>query len=254
MTIFTCANNFISIMTCIYEAWASKLGADNIELQLEENVEPSLFNSYIHVDANEEKAESVVRTIHQKLDFECYHFIYYASCSEAPDKADLIYRFLRYAFYYGPCARNMLQNPVILRIMELNRKVSNEAHLSKEFTRFNAVCRDNQIIYVAHFEPKADVLLMIAPYFQDRMPSEYWIIVDAVRNIAAVHPTNSDYYLRVLEPQEAEELKEAANSDDEFTALWKTYFNAIAIKERENYICQRGHFPLWMRKHVTEFL
>ena len=41
--------------------------------------------------------------------------------------------------------------------------------------------------------------------------------------------------------------------EDEYTDLWKTFFHAIAIDERKNYVCQRNLFPLWKRKHAVEF-
>jgi hypothetical protein len=40
---------------------------------------------------------------------------------------------------------------------------------------------------------------------------------------------------------------------DTYTDLWKTFFHAVGIKERENYICQRNLFPKWKRKHAVEF-
>ena len=43
------------------------------------------------------------------------------------------------------------------------------------------------------------------------------------------------------------------NMEDEYTDMWKTFFEAIAIKQRRNTECQRNLMPLWMRKHVTEF-
>ncbi len=250
MTVFTCNNDFTSMMTCIYDAWASKLGHSNVLLVLEPVTEPELFMDYIHIEPDERKAESVVTSVKKKLSHECFRLLYNVSCSEEPDKLDLIYRFLVKAFHTGPDIVNLLQDSVIIRMQKIAKRVGNEAYHSLEFMRFASV--DNQV-YIAHFEPKSDVIMMVAPHFCDRMPSEYWIIIDKVRNIAAVHPQNSDYYLRYLTEKEASELAEASESHDIFINLWKTYFESIAIKERENYVCQRSHFPLWMRKHVTEF-
>ena len=35
MTVFTCEDNFDAMMTCVYEAWASRLGHSNIKLKTE---------------------------------------------------------------------------------------------------------------------------------------------------------------------------------------------------------------------------
>ena len=41
--------------------------------------------------------------------------------------------------------------------------------------------------------------------------------------------------------------------NDEYTDMWKIFFETIAIKQRYNPECQRNLMPVWMRKHVTEF-
>ena len=33
MTVFTCEDNFDAMMTCVYEAWASRLGHSNIKIE-----------------------------------------------------------------------------------------------------------------------------------------------------------------------------------------------------------------------------
>ena len=50
-----------------------------------------------------------------------------------------------------------------------------------------------------------------------------------------------------------EDLRKTEEYEDEYTDLWKTFFRAIAIDERKNYVCQRNLFPLWKRKHAVEF-
>jgi hypothetical protein len=39
-----------------------------------------------------------------------------------------------------------------------------------------------------------------------------------------------------------------------YKKLWKSFFNSIAIKERENLKLQRQHCPLRRRKYMTEFM
>ena len=128
----------------------------------------------------------------------------------------------------------MLQEPVVMRMMELRRNVGNEAHYFREFLRFSSV---NGEIYVAHIEPKSDVLLSVANHFADRMPSEHWIIMDDGRNVAAVHPKNENFYIRDLTEEESKQLLKTSECIDEFVTLWKEYFETIAIKELSSFIC-----------------
>lgn len=60
-------------------------------------------------------------------------------------------------------------------------------------------------------------------------------------------------YLRYLTDDEFESLHKTEQYEDEYTEMWKTFFQAVAIKERENYVCQRNLFPIWKRKHAVEF-
>lgn len=251
MTVFTCNDDFESIMTCIYDAWASKRGHDNVKLLKGPVVQPDLFCEYIHVEPDAHKTEMVVRSIRNKISEEAYVHIFYASLSNAPDALDTIYRFLILGFAYGGRVMSMLSYPPVIRTMELRRNVGNEAHFFREFVRFHAI---EGKVYVSHIEPKNNVLMPIAEHFQDRMPSEHWIIMDDNRRIAAIHPVSQDFYLQFLTDEEAEKLSKTEEYRDEYTKLWITFFNTIGIEQRKNPACQRNMFPIWMRKHVTEFM
>ena len=250
MTVFSCKSDFDSMMTCIYEAWASRKGHSQVKLMPEPIYEQELFTEYIHVEADQNKSESVVRSIMQKVSTQAYVWVYYASRSHEEDALDTIYRFLVLGFHYGQQICDMLQNPVVIRMMELRRNVGNESHYFREFLRFHSI---DQQLYIAHIEPKNDVLVLVANHFAERMISENWIIVDDSRNIAVIHPINSEFYTRILTDEERSKLQETENMEDRFVTLWKDYFQTIAITERTNPVCQRNHIPIWMRKHVVEF-
>ncbi|WP_230398711.1 TIGR03915 family putative DNA repair protein [Novisyntrophococcus fermenticellae] len=250
MTIFTCFNQFEDMMTCIYDAWDSKLGHKNIRLLTEPVGNLELFCDYLHVDADKKKTASVINSIQNKISFEAYQMVFRCAMSQVPDKLDVIYRFLLFGFTYGSKVVNMLQIPAVSAIFEVNRSVLNEAHQFQEFLRFTLM-QDN--VLVSHIEPRSDILTFLAPQFEDRMPSENWMIIDDNRKTAVVHPTNSEFYLTSLSNEEFDRLKLLEDHSDPYIDLWKGFFETIGIKERKNYKCQRNHIPLWCRKHVTEF-
>ena len=253
MTIFTCKNQFDDMMTCIYEAWSSRLGHSNIKLKTEPIGTMELFCDYRHVEADRKKTQSVIRTIKQKISVRAYHMVYRAAmATDEEDKLDIIYRFLILGFHYGKQVLDFLQNPVVMRIFELERKVINESHIFRECIRFTEM--DNHIL-VGIISPKCDVITLLAPEFVDRLPSENWMIVDDTRSMAVVHPADQQYYLTSLSEEEMSELltKESAAKDtDIMTMLWKEFFQTIGIKERKNSTCQRNLMPLWYRKHMPE--
>lgn len=251
MTIFTCEDNFESILTCIYEAWDSKLGHKNIRLMIEPVGNLELFCDYRHVDADTAKTESVIRSIQKKISTHAYQMVFRCAMSTHPEKADVIYRFLLLGYHYGRSVVDMLQAPAVLNLFNINRAVGNEAHYFQEFIRFKSMQGD---VLTAHIEPRSDILTFLAPPFEDRMPSENWIIIDDNRKTAIVHPADQDYYLTTLTEEEFIHLGELEDPDDPYIDLWKGFFDTIAIKPRANYRCQRNHMPLWYRKHTTEFI
>ena len=85
------------------------------------------------------------------------------------------------------------------------------------------------------------------------MPSENWMIIDATRRTAAIHPADAPTYLTTLSKEEFHRLSHVENQVDPFTDLWKSFFHQIEITQRHNPNCQRTHLPIWYRKHMTEF-
>ena len=170
--------------------------------------------------------------------------------STHPDKLDMIYRFLLLGFAYPKDIMHMLQHPYVMAVFEQNRAVINETHQYREFARFQAAPGG---ILVAAIEPNADILTLLAPAFEDRLPSENWMILDANRHTAAVHPADELTYFTSLSAREQTELLEAAKSADPYRELWKGFFQQISIEQRTNPACQRTHLPLHYRKYMPEF-
>ena len=253
MKIFTCKDRLEDIMTCIYDAWSEALliGHDQIQLKKEPVFQQTILDEYIHVDQDLSKAEKVIRSIRRDISDEAYLNIYLATLSVEEDALQAIYNFLRVGFKIGESVLQQYANPHVMRILELRRKVSNESHHFREFARFERLNSSN--VYVSHLEPKSDVIMLVGRHFADRMPSEQWMIIDDNRKTACVHPKDGENYLRYLTDEEFQTLRKTEEYEDEYTDLWKTFFHAIVIDERKNYVCQGNLFPLWKRKHAVEF-
>ena len=250
MIVFTCEDTFEAMMTCIYEAWASKAGHKNIKLKTEPIGNLELFCEYRHTDGDMEKCRKVIRAIQQKISRRAYHMVFRCAASEYPEKLDIIYRFLLLGFYYGSRVLSMLSHPAVMAFFELDRKVSNETHLFREFTRFSS---SESGVLSALIEPKSNILPLLYPSFEDRMPSENWMITDVNRRLAAVHPAEDETYLTSLSADELTLIRQDYFQKDIYTDMWTGVFQNIAIKERKNPACQRTHLPLWYRKYAVEF-
>lgn len=248
-TIYLCDDDLDSIFTAIYDAWASGKGHRHIRLQMNRAVTMELFCDYVTVIPDADKAQKVSRSIREKISPKAWHMVYRAAMSPEDSRADDIYRFLIGGFYYGARAADMLAEPAVRRIQELNRTIANEAHYHKEFLRFDATAEG---ILFARIRPKGNVLAMLAPHFADRLSGENFLILDVGRQLAAIHPAGKDWYLTTLSREQAETL--LSQKPDEYRDLWKTFYDTIAIRERINPLLQRNNMPLWYREFMTEFL
>lgn len=250
MHIYSCERDFSAMLTCIYVAWAGGEGHKNVKLALEPIGQYSLFDEYTHVDADEEKAAKVMDAVNRKISPHFYYEIAYCSMGYEDDVLDVMYRMMLMGFTYKEDALNMVQYGAVMRYKEIRRRLEREVCRFQEFSRFHLV---DGHFYVAHIEPKSYLVVALGPIFADRMPSEDWMIVDDVHKEAVVHVKNSKYYLRKLTDEEFQRVLLTEKQNDEYTDLWKVFFDSIAIKERTNERCQNTLFPIWTRKHAVEF-
>lgn len=253
LTVFTCGPEPEDIFTAVYDAWASRLGHGNVELEIEaEEQQARLFSQYRHVERDREKAEKVARSVYRKISAEAWQGIYQTALSFEPDRADAIYRFLIEGFRIGPDVVNRLQNPAVCRVFELSRKMGREAHYFVEFVRFTQW--ENGVLY-AKVAPKCNVLPLVAPHFANRLSGETWVIYDEVWHKAAVHPVGPAWYLMdTLETGWDTMLcsRDSVGDGSGWENLWKTFVRHIAIEARINPKLQQNMMPLWYRKHMTE--
>lgn len=255
MFVYQCEDSFENILTGIYDAWASGHGHDNIRLEVmnSSGSQPMLFDEPVTVYTDAEKADKVASSIRRKISPEAYQWVYRASLSASCDKADVIYRFLTVGYKLGASATTALAYPQVLNLFELNRAVANEGHLSLEFLRFTILPNG---VLAARIQPKNHILSLIMPHFADRLNTEHFLIYDVGRKVAGVYQPDSGWFLTDIELDE--HLFDGgglqnSNQGVSYEALWKTFFDTIAIKERINPVCQRNHLPLHFRPHMTEF-
>lgn len=139
MTVFICEDNLDSILTGVYDAWASRQGHTHVQLVLNNAFTYSLLCSYVTVKTDAVKAESVVRSIKKKISVLAWQMVCRAAMSDDETKADAVYRFLIGGFHFGARITEMLTESAVQKIFALNRQVSNEAHFYREFLRFESV-------------------------------------------------------------------------------------------------------------------
>ena len=139
MVVFVCEDSPEGIFTGVYDAWNSRLGHENVRLEVQGEYNYSLFSEYREVAVDRLKAQKVVRSVRRSLSELAYSWIYRTALSEREDRAEAVYRFLVCGFSAGAAGRRITENlqiPAVQTVFQINRAVANEAHLQTEFLRF----------------------------------------------------------------------------------------------------------------------
>ncbi|MEG2700661.1 MAG: TIGR03915 family putative DNA repair protein [Hungatella sp.] len=250
MIVFQCEDCFESILCGVYDAFQSRLGHQNIRLEMKDQQDIRMFTEYRKVVETEDKFQKVKQTILEKVGQAAYEAVFRASLSQEADRADRIYRYLIYGFHYGSAVTDMLQIPAVYEIFVMGRSVGNEAHLLTGFVRFAEM---EEGFLLGKIEPKNDVLMLLAPHFADRLSGENWVLYDVGREKAAVHPADGSWVVARMDSAEWRERLKRGNDEALYENLWKAFHRTIAIRERSNPVCQRTHLPLRYRSNMTEF-
>ncbi|HIS31060.1 MAG TPA: TIGR03915 family putative DNA repair protein [Candidatus Limivivens intestinipullorum] len=254
MRIFLCDGIPEGILTGVYDAWASRLGHSQVRLQSGEPGDMELFAEYTRTRPDREKAEKVARTIKRELGAYAWQCIFQAALSEAPERADSIYR----TVVEGLLASNKreqimdrLQNKDIRRVFELSRRVGNEAHHYLGFLRFSELGGG---ILFSKIHPKARILSLIGDHFSQRFPMEHFLICDAAHEETLLHRAGHPWILTQGQALNPERTAQFSETEQEFRCLWQGFVDTIGIEERANSGLQRQLLPLRYRPDLVEKL
>ena len=163
-----------------------------------------------------------------------------------PRKELDLFTLIRRGLREGDRALQDLSDPVMARVnLALTRMWTEWDHL-KGFARFSEL--DGAL--VGEIEPKNRVLPLLAPHFARRYPGERLALYDRThREILLSHRGR----WKIL-PAEDFRMGPAGAEERAFRAMWRSYFQAVAIEGRINPKCQDTHLPKRYRHVMTEFL
>lgn len=256
-TVYICSDTVRGILSAVYDAWPVAKSGKDCMIMPGESEEQMLFCEYRNVEETDRKARAVERMIRKNLGASVYRDLYYAMLSPEPDKAEAVLGTMLAARKIADSRRIMddLSHPKVARVFELSRSVGREVHSFQGFVRFRML--KIGVLY-APITPKAQVLTCLAPYFQDRMPMENWMIHDVAHRMFAVHEAGKHWVLTKEESEEGwrdnrDGLLDISEDEVRYAQLWSNFFHSISIESRENPGCQQQHLPLRYRPDMTEF-
>ena len=224
----------------------------------------SLFGQVYRVKTDEEQARKVYEAIQNKLGEFTLRRSYLAYLSCFPDKEMRLLRYLVFGFKQGMGFNNLHGHPDVFGVQEMEKRIYNERHRFLGLLRFSVITKENgnihdytpgltkamqpkEVLY-ASLEPDNDILELMVDHFLERYQEEPFIIHDAKRE-KAVFAANGQWYIAPLAKDVTVQM---AQGEEFYRALWKNYFEAIAIKQRTNPTCQRNFMPKKYWSHLTE--
>lgn len=232
------------LFTAIFYAYSIKTECTIKKLK---NHIPSLLNEIKEVTTENDKFERVYNSILEKLNGKVLKTIYYLYLTEIDDVEDLILNYLRLCYKFGPSINLAKNNDIIILVDKYYRRISAEAHRFTGFVRFKEIA---PLSFYAQIEPVYNILPIILNHFAVRFSNQNFIIHDLKREKAIMY-NKKDAIISDLSNDEGY-LFSNLNSDTNFEELWKTFYNSVNIKERENLRLRTQHMPKRYWKHLTE--
>ncbi len=234
--------SFDGLMCCLFEsAFRNERPAD---ILIEGEGQACLFETHA-VATDNGRAAQVKEEIRRRISKNALHFVKKAFLTCLEGKELLIFDFLQDGFHRGWMSMNDISGSFMLPLFNAVRALDNEAEAYKGFVRFSELGG----VLVSVIEPKNYVLPMLMGHFCSRFHDEALMIYDKTHHMVLLGQNGRGRIAYLDEftpaPADAEELK--------MRSLWRSFYDAIAIKERYNPRCRMGHMPKRYWAQLTEF-
>ncbi|MDR2938112.1 MAG: TIGR03915 family putative DNA repair protein [Prevotellaceae bacterium] len=240
------------LLSLVFDAYANKVFPDSI--LSEQDVLPFFSDAVFRVQTDAEKAQRVWAGLLKKVSKEAARQLSVVYMSELAEVDMLIFRYLCKAFAGKQSVEVNFGDDDVLQMQKIYRKVSREAERVRMFVRFQKTADG---IFFAPFEPKYNVLPLVADFFEERFADQPFIIYDVKRKYGLYYDLQKTVEVN-FDKLDFDfitgKLSDAQAAEDEqlFQQLWKGYFKAIAIKERTNLKLHRQLLPKRFWKFLPE--
>ena len=166
------------------------------------------------------------------------------ACHRAPERWNLLYRIL----WRLQSERNLLRIDVdedVAEFRRLEHQVKYDLHKMYAFVRFRKLESASADEYVAWYEPAHRILTLAAPFFAERFAVMRWAILTPDASIQW-DPVDKKLTFGPGTP------RESAPQDDDYEALWRTYYRSIFNPARTNLNAMRSEMPTRYWKNLPE--
>ena len=241
--IFQYDGTFDGFLCCVFESYVHK------ELPIafysdEESCVLSFYSVRV-INTLPENAQRVYRSL-VKVSAAAAQLLRKAFLTCMEDKELHLYRFVRKLYKEGPAFLKNQADEAYHPIAKAVRHMSGEVEKLRGFVRFS----DYSGVLGAEIEPKNRVLPLLRHHFCSRYANESFFIYDRNHKELLLYAKGRS---RII-PVDSLQLSLPGEEEVHYRALWKRFYETIAIKERTNPRCQNSFLPKRYRGTMTEFL
>lgn len=250
--IFSYDGTWEGMLTMAFDVFACKVMPRNVVRHGEPW--PMFADDCRTITTDEEKASRVWRGLQRKMTGAGLSALGTAFLCEQREFDMPMLRYLCKMFAEARSIETDFNDSDVLEVTNMCCKVRHERLRVLQFARFQKAADGT---YFAMMEPIYNVLPIAIPHFRDRFADQRFLIYDRLRDYGYYYDGERESVVTL--PSTLSHIATGRLSDelmDEnerfFQRLWRTYFDAIAIRERTNPRKQRQDMPVRFWKYLTE--
>lgn len=241
--IFQYDGTFHGFLSCIFDSYTYK--EFPIAFYSDEECCALSFYSVRTINTVTEHAQRVYRSL-VKISPEASQLLHRAFLTCMEDKELRLYLFVRKLYKEGVGFLKNQADEVYHPIAKAVRHMNGEVEKLRGFVRFS----DYNGVLGAEIEPQNRVLPLLRHHFCSRYANESLFIYDRSHKELLLYAKG---HSRII-PVNSLQLAVPGEDEIHYRALWKRFYETIAIKERTNPRCQNSFLPKRYRTTMTEFL
>ncbi len=235
--------SFPGFLCCVAECFQDKKLPESIELL--DEPQGTLFPIKA-IDTVPELADRVEKSLSQRISPEAYHMTRNAFLSCMEEKEMHMLRFILLGYKHGPKVTKLAANDDVHAMNRALLYLKNEAHYHVEFLRFS----DLGEFLAAEITPNNNVLPLIVPHFCDRFSGENMMIYDKNHKLGFLYRNSGR---REFFQADSIGLPPPDEEEEKYRALWKRFYQTIAVEGRINPKLRRNMMPMRYWPNMTEF-
>jgi len=236
--------SFFGFLTCVFESYVNR--EEPVDFSAPEDPRYSFYPER-RVATCQAHARRVYAALEDKLGRDGKNLVTRAFLTCLPQRELRLWQFLRLAFRKGRTVLRDLTNPLVFPVVKAVQQLEHEAHLYTGFVRFS----DLDGVLAGEITPKNRVLPLLRPHFCARYPMEQFVLYDKThRELLCHRPGKWGIF-----PADEFHLKrpDAGSEEAAFRAMWRKFYDTIAIQQRYNPKCRQTHMPQRFWSDMTEF-